>query len=259
MTKVKVPRPGANNHNKLSRIFLATIASIILLIVIKVLTRDKPEQVTKKTRTQPKAAVVTKETPPAPAANMFKALQDKGLSQQEITKIYLKQSGFNIQRYRERQAQHKMLEDFKTKIHLDLPFPPALDYLDLDLDDRVAGVIGSSVDGKKTFAVLATDQKVSPEAAIAYLKDSSDSFNFVRNHEFDTEKKISFPSPETSGLKPLTIIPSTDHKGLGLYVALAERKDEKGSYLFMMEAPKKEFDENDDGLQMMLNMVKVRP
>lgn len=259
MTKVKIQRPPANNPNKLSRIFIATIASIILLILVKIFTRESPEPVTKSgSGGQSRQSGPQVNTAPA-VENPYKALKEEGVPIQKITTLYLKKSGFNMDLYKHGLSQKKLLEDFKAKIHLDMPFPPGLNYLDLDLDERVAGVIGTSIDGKKTFAVLATDQKVTADTAIAYLEESTDSFGFLKNHKFDTEKQLTFPSPPASGLKPLTIVPSSDHKGLGLYMALAERKDGKGSYLFMMEAPKKEFDENEDGLDLMLNMVKVRP
>ncbi len=157
-----------------------------------------------------------------------------------------------------RKAQDKLIKNFKKKIHLDMEFPVAYEYIDIDLDENVAAMIGTSLDGKKTFSVIATNQKVSVEDAIKYVKSSTDTFPFLSNHKF-LAKTTSFTPPESTGLKPLTIVPASTHQGQGLYAALAERKDGKGTYMFMIEAPYQYFDANEDGLERMLGTVKVKP
>lgn len=264
MTKVKIPRPEPRKPNKLTVVFGATIATIFLLILGKFLIDRKPEPVdTKNPRpvSSPKApegkpaatGVSTVESP-------FKNLKDVGLNERQMANIYLHEKNIHNPQYQRLLAQGKLLTEFKKKTHLNLDYPVALNYIELDLDPDVVSILGTSTDGKKNFGVIATTHKVSVETALAYLKENTAAFNFVGNHKFLPEKMISIKAPESTGLGDLKIVPSTTTGSLqSFYVALAPRKDGKGTYLFMLEAPYYEFDRNEEGLEKILHSMKAAP
>ncbi|MES2526368.1 MAG: hypothetical protein V4598_04750 [Bdellovibrionota bacterium] len=262
MTKVKTPRPNLRNNNKLTIVFGSSIAIIFLLFLLKAyLSKESPaKMITDIFEPEaPKQAPVVVVKQEKLSSALEEKLKAKGMTPNQYLRLRLGNRVIKQHVLDRRKAQAKLIREFKKKVHIDMEFPQAMEYLDLDLDQNVAGIIGTSLDGKKTFAVLATNQKVSLSEALDYVKASQQSFPFMKNHKFMTDKIVSFPAPESTGLKPLTIVPATSHKGQGLYVALSERKDSKGTYLFMIEAPYHYFDANEDGLERMLGTVKAKP
>ncbi len=263
MTKVKTPRPNLRNNNKLTIVFCSSIAIIFLLFLLKAyISKESPAKmitdIFEPEAPKPVSApVVVQQAKLEPALEA--KLKARGMTPNQYLRLRLGNRVINQHVLDKRKAQAKLIRDFKKKVHIDMEFPQAMDYLDLDLDNNVAGIIGTSLDGKKTFAVLATNQKVSLSEALDYVKSSQQSFPFMKNHKFMTDKSVTFAAPESTGLKPLTIVPATSHKGQGLYVALSERKDSKGTYMFMIEAPYHYFDANEDGLERMLGTVKAKP
>lgn len=261
MNKVKTPGSKLWNNNKLTIIFGSAIAIIFLLFVIKAyISKESPQETLSKifkSVTDKPVANVTIEQPKLPP-EIEKKIKEKGFTPKQYLRLMLGNRPVNHKLLEHRKAQDKLIRNFKKKIHLDMEFPVAYDYIDIDLDENVAAMIGTSLDGKKSFTVIATNQKVSVEDAIKYVKSSTDAFPFLSNHRF-LDKKISFTPPESTGLKPLTIVPASTHQGQGLYVALTERKDNKGTYMFMIEAPYQYFDANEDGLERMLGTVKAKP
>lgn len=259
MTKVKIRRPKFNNNNKLTVIFGSTIAIILLLILIKVIFfgKEEPRQLLEHIF-HPQKSVPKKPEVKLPS-DTEKLIKEKGLTKQGYLELVLGNRIVNDHKMKKRLQQAKLIFDFKKKSHIDLEFPVAMDYLDLDLDDNVATILGTSLDGKKSFAVMAAPMKVSTDQAINFLMDNKAAFPFLKDHKFLPEQTKTFPAPESTGLKPLTIIPGSTTKGQGIYMALAERKDGKGTYLFMMEAPYWYFQHNEDGLEKMLGTVKAKP
>ncbi len=260
MNKVKMPMPESRKPNRLTVVFAATIATILLLILLKYLldrsqVADIPVKKSEPTKIKPQVV-----QPKGSKLNSpFKSLKDMGLTERQIAQVYLKLKYPNDGRQKHIAEQAKLLMNFKKKIHLEMGFPVTLDYIEFDLDDNVAAILGTGNNGKKHFGVLATNQKVSLETALNYLRDNTQAFDFVGKHKFLPEKMVTVKAPESTGLKDLQIVPSTTHKGQGLYVAFAPRKDGKGSYLFMMEAPSYEFVQNEEGLEKMLETVKTKP
>ncbi len=261
MNKVKMPRPDSKKPNRLTAIFAGTIATIILLILVKMyLTKTEEAVVPKKVATGPQTSQPQKVTPKgSKLESPFMALKKMGLTERQIAQVYLKLKNPDNTHQKHLEEQIKLVNGFKKKIHLEMGLPVTLNYIELDLDDNVAVLLGTGNNGKKNFGVLATAQKVSLDQALSFLKNNTQAFDFVANHRFLPEKAISVKAPESTGLKDLTIVPSTPYKGQGMYVALSPRKDGKGTYMFMMEAPSYEFVQNEEGLEKMLGTVKTQP
>lgn len=154
-------------------------------------------------------------------------------------------------------SQSVLLNKFQDTIKLNLDFPLSQNYILLDLEDGIAGIYGTSLNTDKHFVVLATHLKVNVKDILSYLAESKTAFPFINGHTFKPNKMFFVRSPSGSGLKDLTIIPTTNVKGQALWVAVAERKDTKGSYLFMMKAPAKYFVDNEEGLDQILNSMRT--
>jgi hypothetical protein len=158
------------------------------------------------------------------------------------------------------QTQEKLLEDFRILTHLDLVVPPDMSFFNLDLDDRIAGIYGTTNSGNRDFVALASERIVTPREAARYLQDNEGLFPFLKNSTFELSKTLKVSSPENSGLGDLEIIPvKNSSRKNKVYAALVHRKDKKGSYLFMLDAPKDYFDQNESGLEVMLQHLKTRP
>lgn len=157
-------------------------------------------------------------------------------------------------------AQEKLLEDFRNLAHLDLVVLPDMSFFNLDLDDGIAGIYGTNLSGDRDFVALATERRVSAREAVAYLDEYKGLFPFLKRSSFDLSKTFTVEAPDGSGLDDLQIIPSETKSGKNkVYAALVARKDKKGTYLFMLDAPEAYFDNNEAGLEVMLKNLKARP
>jgi hypothetical protein len=191
---------------------------------------------------------------------LSKALQDsekKKKNRKSAAERHKESLGFNEARYNYFVKQKLLVKNFKEKTHLDIDLPKNMHYVPLDLDDNVAGIYGSNTD--KQFAMLATPGKVKMSDVISYIEESKKALPMLEGRELLTDKIQTVPAPESTGLSGLKVIPTTDASGKTAYAAVGERKDGKGTYLFMMEGPTGYFDENEGGLEVMLNSIKTRP
>jgi hypothetical protein len=175
------------------------------------------------------------------------------------TKIYMKSIGFDPVRFDRLLAQKKLIKDFKNQIKLEIKLPQNMIFTPMDMEDEIAGIYGSSLSGDKDFVIMATPKAVNVSQVVEYLNDSRNAFPLLQNHKLLPDKIIEIPAPQSSGLNNLKIIPSSSYKGQSAYAALALRKDGKGTYLFLLEAPSMYFDQNEDGLELMLESIKSRP
>lgn len=180
---------------------------------------------------------------------------DKGVK----TKLYLDSIGFDKARYNHILAQKALVRQFKDTVKLDIVLPGAMDFDVLDLEDDIAGIHGQTFNGEREFAMLATARKVELKDALEYLRTSQDALPMLKSHQFQEDKMVTIQAPASTGLGTLQVVPSTTVDGKTVYAAFATRKDGSGSYMFMMEAPPQYFDQNEDGLEKMLQTVKTRP
>ncbi len=256
--KVKTPNLGRYKNNKLTLLFGGTIATIFLLIMLKAWLSARNDGVG---FVESMGDLFTKEKT---AVTVFKPVSEPPKltvveARQKYQQAYLNSRGVSRAVQNHRFLQQKIIKDFQKTIHLKMNFPAHMDYVAVDLEDDIGAVVGSTFDKKESFAVVATSKKVTLNQVLDYIQTSGDYIPMMKGHKFEPEKAQSFTPPSSTGLAPLTIIPSTDVNGKGLFAVFAPRADEKGSYLFMMEAEKNYFERNEDGFEKMLEGMKAEP
>lgn len=261
MNKFKVKKAdfGRFKNNKLTLILGVTVASIFLLIFLKAWISDEPEALENLAETvgitigpSDPAVVTVYESGANRKLSLEEAKKKIKLSNSDARRQMTELNSYKIQ-------QQRLLNEFQESIHLKMNFPGHLNYTDVDLEDDIGAVIGTTTNMDQSFAVIATSRKADVNLVVAFLKEESENFPMLKGHEFQTDKTFQFTPPASTGLGPLTVIPSNEFEGRGLFAVLAPRADEKGNYLFMMEARKNYFDENEDGFEKMLDGMKAQP
>lgn len=252
--KVKKLIQDRYKNKGVTLVFVLTIATICLLIGVKFLIeRDENTSVLESLKESFSSAPVTKYEPVSPEAPVLK------FGPKTKARLMLDARGIDPTIINHRAEQERLIRAFKEKIHLSIDLPPGMEFIELDLSESVAGLSGTSLDGKQKFVVLATKGVVDLQTVQAYLAEEKGAFPLLRNHELQPDKIIKFTPPSSTGLSELSIIPATENKDSDLYAVLAPRKDEAGSYLFIMEAPGRHFEDNEDGFEKMLNTIKAKP
>lgn len=261
MNKIKVKKSLAGHfkNNKLTSILALTVASIFLLIFLKAWLNDDTEALDNLKET---LGLNTDSSVEAPGV-IYDPGAPKRLSVEEA-KLKIKLGNKEARRFMSgyqthRIEQRRLLKEFQNRIHLKMNFPGHLHYTPVDLEDDIGAIMGTTTNLDQTFAVLATSRQVTIEDVLGYLKDETEVFPMLQGHDFQPEKAFNFNPPESSGLGPLTIIPSSTHQGRDLYAVFAPRADKKGNYLFMMEANKSYFEANEDGFELLLDGMQATP
>jgi hypothetical protein len=257
--KVKKGDSGRLKNNKLTIIFGVTVATIILLILIKTWLSGKesgdvlPESVTQifaptKTTTEPVLTIFQpKKMSPSEARKFF---QRKRLNKFGIDRTKLAYFA----------EQERIKNEFQKKIHLKINLPGDLQYTALDLEDDVEGIIGTTSSDDRSFSVLATNKVVSLNQILNFLNDETKgSLPVLEGHVFQTDKAFKESPPKETGLSDLTIFPSNEVNGKQIFAAFAERQDGKGSYLFMLKAETGYHEANDGAFDQMLQELRTQP
>lgn len=149
------------------------------------------------------------------------------------------------------------LDEFRNVAKINLPVPPGMEFVKIDFDEDIAGVYGSTRSGDKEFVALAIGKIVDLKQSVNYLEEEAKAFPLIKDVKFDTSKVIDIATSKDSSLSNLQIVEGKKGRET-VYVALTERSDRKGSYLFIMRAPTNYYDENDDGLETLLQQLKAQ-
>ncbi len=259
MMKVKEPSGNPRGPKKLAPYLVGAVATIFLLILIKVFLVDGKEQGPVTVVHGPGTVTTDPQNGPAPQGPVLKILQDDKFKIASAGNLHILRPPINSPQHPYAMKQQKIIRAFKKKIHLDMKLPEAYSYLEYDLDDDIVALTGKTFSGDQKVAVLATTRKPTAQEAIDYLSTAKETFPYLANHTFQPARMQTIPAPATSGLNDLKVIPSTDYKGNSLFAAMASRKDGKGTYLFMMEAPRGTFFENEETLDKMLQSLSAKP
>ncbi len=153
--------------------------------------------------------------------------------------------------------QQELLKNFKQQIFLDINLPSDMKYDQLDLDEGVAAMQGTSPN--KKMVILAARRTATPQTIASYLQDQKNKIPVLQNHDFKISGDIKIvPAPKGSGISKITVIPGGEKNGQMIYAAHIERSDKKGSYVFVMEASPSYFDSREGDLDNMLDSLKIK-
>lgn len=159
------------------------------------------------------------------------------------------------------EEQQTLQSEFLKQIKLQMKLPDNMHFEKMDLDDFATGVYGVSTLEQKQFAIIAANKSATTNEVVGYLNELKDSIPMLGNRTLTINegdiKKIDAPSD--SGLATFTIIPAGQVRTSELYAAYVERKDKKGSYLFLMSAPAAVFHQNEGALDDLMNKTKTVP
>ncbi|MFP5490087.1 MAG: hypothetical protein ACLGG0_01200 [Bacteriovoracia bacterium] len=159
------------------------------------------------------------------------------------------------------EEQKTLQGEFLKQIKLQMKLPDNMHFEKMDLDDFATGVYGVSSLEQKQFAIIAANKTATTNEVVGYLNELKDSIPMLGNRTLTINesdiKKIDAPSD--SGLGTFTIIPAGQVGTSELYAAYVERKDKKGSYLFLMSAPAAVFHQNEGALDDLMNKTKTVP
>jgi len=255
--KVKKPRPGAFKNNKLFLILVGTIATIFLLIFLKAwLNRKKGEGVGEtigsvfKSKETPPSVVEKTDVPKTPQA--IKVQNSKIVAHAIRQRMAEKKTSYQGQ-------QERLKEYFQQLIRLKVNLPGHLHYTTVDPEDGIGGLVGTSLKGDETFAVLATRKPVTMKEIMSFLQDSNPSLPMLSDHKVITEKIFTEKAPEKTGLGTMTIIPMSEKGNMGMFAVFIPRTDGQGSYLFVREGDKNTFESNEGYYEQMLEEMQAQP
>lgn len=157
--------------------------------------------------------------------------------------------------------QKTLQEEFLKLIKLEMKLPDNMHFEKMDLDDFATGIYGVSSIEQKQFAIIAANKTATTNEVVGYLNELKNSLPMLGNRPFviseDEIQKIE--APGDSGLNQFIILPAGQVGTSELYAAYVERKDKKGSYLFLMSAPAAVFHQNEGALDDLMNKTKTVP
>jgi hypothetical protein len=135
----------------------------------------------------------------------------------------------------ERKSQEN-LEKFGQKISLKMPFISGMQFIPYDFEEGVAALYGRDPQLDIDLSIFARKGVLTPEEVLAYFKQHSSSLpGLSKVSEFSVGEASTLDPPEGSGLAPLKVW-QVELPGRSLRLALANRKDGKGSYVFLANA-----------------------
>lgn len=186
-------------------------------------------------------------------------LAELPVSPAKRTAIYKRSIGFNPGRYDHVMKQKKLVREFKNLVKLEVMLPSNIEFVNVEMDDGVAAIYGSNLGQDKQLAVFAARGKIKLSQAVDYLEESQKGIPILEKRKFLVDQVQTIKAPESSGLGDLQVIPTTEKDGKAAYGALVERKDGKGTYLFLMEASADYFENQEESLEKMLQSAKASP
>jgi hypothetical protein len=240
-------------NNKLSR-FGAVLAAIIFVLwwIYGRETADFSDELGPPKTTQSKGESPRRpEDKPAPAKKEKRKLKPEELPRLDHT-------GIDRTRIEHGLRQQALVKKFKQTVQLDFELPFRMEFTEVDLDDEVAAIYGVTSAGDKELAVMAAARRVTVKEAAEFLRENRSALPMLQDHTLRPEKSFLVPPRPGTGLGALRVIPADASGGKTIYAALAERRDGKGTYLFMMKAPGAFFENQEGTLELMLQQVKTR-
>jgi hypothetical protein len=159
----------------------------------------------------------------------------------------------NIENRKKQQKQ--LLKRFSSLLSIKANYPEDLHYRQLDLDDKITGIMGTGGGQIKTLTILATRMTVSTTQVADFLSEENNGVPSVRNLKFSRKALREVSSSSHSGLGKVTILRSINSKSI--YAALVPRKDRQGTYLFILESNPDFFDNNEGYVDKLFSSLKA--
>lgn len=149
---------------------------------------------------------------------------------------------------------------FSKVAHLKIKLPESLKYVQTDIEDDMASIYGYNHVTKEELTALARPSLTSTEEIQQYLKYDKDAIPNLNGHEVtNLSKPQNVPGSARRGFSGVQVMNATMDNGHIAHVAVANRSDKKGSYIFVFTAPAGTIENNDGYVEKIYRSIKAMP
>ncbi len=156
---------------------------------------------------------------------------------------------------KKKEKQKIIRQEFKNLIKADFEMPENLDYVNMDLDEGIAGVFGTGRGDILGFTALAKEGSISTKMAVGYLNDSSSGLPFSGKVQFSEKAIMKINNPPGTNIREVLVYESSNPS---FKAALLKRSDNKGTYLMILEADPLLYSNNEGYLDKLLLNFKAK-
>lgn len=253
----KVPQPV---NSKVVIIVLAIVAAIILFVNSNESAIEFISQIKEGNLSVLTISENAEEAPPAQVPLQYKAYTPPVVKGEAVLAKKLPSAQpVEADVEKEKVEQEKMKNEFLEKVKVNMNFPEHLNYSVLDLEQGIEAIQGTSLRGEEALTIAATARIISLKDVLEYLSNPEKAFPQVRPGDFNPGSPVQkIMPPQGKGISSIQIISGKKGGTDEVYAAYIERTDRKGSYLFIMKAPKKTFAENEGYLDQIMNNFEAK-
>ncbi len=148
---------------------------------------------------------------------------------------------------------------FNKQTFLKVPLPGHLNYIDVDIEDGVKTIYGYNSHSKEALTAAARPGPTTIEEVRQYMKEESDAIpnlNGKKLSNFSEPQSIPGASRK-KGISQIDVMSADTDDGQKVHFALVNRKDKKGSYVFVYTAPPGRLDSNDGYLDKIFSQIEA--
>lgn len=160
-----------------------------------------------------------------------------------------------------KQASLLAQQAFENTSHVDIAFPEELTYMNLDLDDGIAGIQGFNTQLQVNISILAKEGNYTPDQLPAFMQDYGayiPGYNTAYTDKLSKQEPERPPAQSGSGLNS-PYVWSIHDGGKTIIVAMVQRSDGKGTYLAVLNGPSSYFDNNEDRYDAIYSQIRATP
>lgn len=169
------------------------------------------------------------------------------------TKTHFKQTKKRIE------AQSKVAKNrFESLAHINLKWPQDLNYLEIDLDDNMLVVYGYNHESNTGLTAAARPKTTSMEEVMLYLKTEKDDIPNLDGRKIQNySNPVNIPFANMKpGIESIEVMQADLDDGSKANFGIINRKDKKGSYIFVYTAPQSQL-ENDGYFDAIFDSMQV--
>ena len=136
---------------------------------------------------------------------------------------------------------------FAKQTFLKVPLPGHLKYIDVEIEEGVKSIYGYNYHSKEGLTAAARRGPLTMDQVKQYLKEDKDAIPNLNGKKLSniSEVKRIPAAGRKKGIESIEIISADTDKGQKAHVALINRKDKKGSYVFVYTGPPGRVGNND--------------